>query len=40
MQLYELTKSFEIEWKWVKAHAGDPMNEEVDYLAKKAAESN
>ena len=40
MQLYELTKSFEIEWKWVKAHAGDPVNEEVDYLAKKAAESN
>ena len=40
MQLDELSAKHIIEWKWVKAHAGDPMNEEVDCLAKKAAESN
>ena len=40
IELYELTKSFEINWIWVKAHAGDALNEEVDLLAKKAAESN
>tara|TARA_B100000767_G_scaffold251040_1_gene253752 strand:- start:774 stop:1199 length:426 start_codon:yes stop_codon:yes gene_type:complete len=40
VELYELTKSFEINWIWVKAHAGDALNEEVDLLAKKAAESN
>jgi len=40
IELYELTKSFEINWIWVKAHAGNVLNEEVDLLAKKAAESN
>ena len=40
MQLYELTKSHEIKWIWVKAHAGNLLNEEVDLLAKKAAELN
>jgi ribonuclease HI len=40
IELYNLTKSFKINWIWVKAHAGDPLNEEVDLLAKKAAESN
>jgi len=25
---------------WVKGHAGDPINEEVDTLAKKAANLN
>jgi len=40
IQLYELTSSFEISWIWVKAHAGNTLNEEVDLLAKKAAESN
>ena len=40
IELYELTKSFEINWIWVKAHAGNALNEEVDSLAKKAAESN
>ena len=37
MQLYELTKSYKIKWIWVKAHAGNALNEEVDLLAKKAA---
>ena len=40
LELHELNNSLKIEWIWVKAHAGDPLNEEVDMLAKKAAESN
>tara|TARA_B110000285_G_scaffold87871_1_gene100786 strand:+ start:321 stop:746 length:426 start_codon:yes stop_codon:yes gene_type:complete len=40
VQLYELTSSFDIKWIWVKAHAGNILNEEVDLLAKQAAESN
>ena len=40
VELFNLTKSFKIKWIWVKAHAGNPLNEEVDLLAKKAAESN
>ena len=40
MQLYELNKSHEIKWIWVKAHAGNILNEEVDLLAKQAAELN
>ena len=38
MELYELTKSHEIKWIWVKAHAGNTLNEQVDLLAKQAAE--
>ena len=40
IELYNLTKSFKIKWIWVKAHVGNPLNEEVDLLAKKAAGSN
>ena len=40
IQLHELNNSSDIKWIWVKAHAGDVLNEEVDLLAKKAAESN
>ena len=40
MELYELTKSHEIKWIWVKAHAGNSLNEEVDLLAREAAKSN
>ena len=40
VELYDLNKSLNVKWNWVKAHAGNPMNEEVDLLAKKAAESN
>ena len=40
LQLYNLTQSFKISWIWVKAHAGNTLNEEVDLLAKKAAGSN
>jgi len=40
VQLHELNNSYEVKWIWVKAHAGNVLNEEVDLLAKKAAESN
>ena len=40
IQLYDLNKSHKIKWIWVKAHAGNILNEEVDLLAKQAAESN
>ena len=40
VELYELTNSYEIQWIWVKAHSGNFLNEEVDLLAKRAAESN
>ncbi len=38
IQLYNLNKSHKIKWIWVKAHAGNILNEEVDLLAKQAAE--
>ena len=37
VELYNLNKSLNIKWNWVKAHAGNPMNEEVDLMAKNAA---
>ena len=37
LELYNLNKSLKIKWNWVKAHAGNPLNEEADSLAKKAA---
>ena len=37
IELYNLNKSLDVQWNWVKAHDGNPMNEEVDLLAKKAA---
>ena len=40
IELYNLTKSLQIQWIWVKAHDGNPLNEEVDLLAKSAADSN
>jgi len=36
-ELNEISKKHKIEWFWVKGHAGDPINEEVDALAKRAA---
>ena len=36
-QLHDLNSNSKIKWNWVKAHAGNPLNEEVDLLAKKAA---
>ncbi|MDA9562627.1 ribonuclease HI [Candidatus Pelagibacter bacterium] len=40
LNLYKLTQSYDVEWHWVKAHAGNTLNEEVDSLAKDAAKSN
>jgi|TARA_B100001175_G_C19058650_1_gene425539 ribonuclease HI len=40
VELYNLNKSLDVKWNWVKAHAGNPMNEEVDTLAKEAASLN
>ena len=40
IELYKLNQSLNVKWNWVKAHAGDPLNEEVDMLAKKAANLN
>ena len=37
VQLHELNNNSKIKWNWVKAHDGNPLNEEVDLLAKKAA---
>ena len=39
-ELNEISKKHKIEWFWVKGHAGDLINEEVDTLAKKAANLN
>jgi|TARA_Y100000310_G_C20294617_1_gene628764 ribonuclease HI len=39
-ELSSISKKHKIKWLWIKGHAGDPINEEVDTLAKKAAESS
>ena len=36
-ELYNLNKSLNVKWNWIKAHAGNQLNDEVDLLAKKAA---
>ena len=36
-ELYNLNKTLKVKWIWIKAHSGNPLNEEVDLLAKKAA---
>ncbi len=40
IELHKLNQSLNVKWNWVKAHAGNPLNEEVDMLAKKAANLN
>ena len=37
IKLNTLSNFHDIEWQWVKGHSGDPMNNMVDKLAKKAA---
>ena len=37
IKLNNLSNFHDIEWKWVKAHSGDPINSLVDKLARKAA---
>ena len=39
-KLDELNNSLDVQWNWVKAHAGNEFNEKVDLLAKKAAEQS
>lgn len=34
--LSSLVRQHNIEWRWVKGHAGDPLNERVDQLARQA----
>ncbi len=40
IELHKLNQSLNVKWNWVKAHAGNALNEEVDMLAKKAANLN
>ena len=40
IELYKLNQSLNVKWNWVKAHTGDTLNEEVDMLAKEAADLN
>ena len=40
IELYNLNKNLDVKWNWVKAHAGNIINEKVDLLAKKAASLN
>ena len=37
LELDRLNNFHSIEWRWVKAHNGDPGNERADYLASQAA---
>ena len=37
LDLDRLNQYHKVEWKWVKAHNGDPGNERADYLASHAA---
>jgi ribonuclease HI len=39
MRLDELNAGHQVEWRWVKGHAGDPGNERADRLANKGVDS-
>jgi ribonuclease HI len=38
-RLLDASARHEVEWRWVKGHAGDPMNVRADQLATRARES-
>jgi ribonuclease HI len=38
-RLLDAAKAHEIEWRWVRGHSGDVMNERVDRLATEAREN-
>ena len=38
-KLHLLTNEFEIDWNWVKAHSSNKLNNEVDLIAREAANS-
>ena len=40
IELDRLCGNYDIEWKWVKGHSGDPGNEKADFLANKAIDQN
>ena len=39
-ELDSLVENFNIKWSWVKGHSSDQLNNEVDLIAKKAANLN
>ena len=39
-ELDSLVENFNIKWSWVKGHSTDQLNNEVDLIAKKAANLN
>ncbi len=39
-RLDKATQQHQIDWRWVKGHAGHPENERCDTLAREAAEAN
>ncbi len=39
-KLDHLSEKYQIKWLWVKGHSGDITNEEVDQLAREAADLN
>ena len=39
-ELDSLVENFNIKWSWVKGHSPDQLNNEVDLIAKKAANLN
>ena len=39
-ELDSLVENFKIKWSWVKGHSTDQLNNEVDLIAKKAANLN
>ena len=39
IQISDLNEVMQVEWHWVKGHAGDPGNERADYLANLGVEN-
>lgn len=40
VELDNLIKNFDIEWRWVRGHSGHPQNERVDRLAQQSIPSD
>ena len=39
IEISDLNEKMNVEWNWVKGHAGDPCNERADHLANMGAEN-
>ncbi len=39
MASYKTMQPHQVEWAWVRGHAGDPMNERADVLATQARQA-